>query len=101
MTDSQKNRLVTILESIIPAVTNGSIFEVKVGKLADNTTLVININVPQDKVGIVLGRLDESGKNPMKMALLKICKQVAYYQGFTEVLLKIGEISDDGDDSNK
>lgn len=87
-----KSKLQKLLTTILESITNSSVFEVTIGKLRDDTTLVINILVPSDKVGLVLGRADQYGLNPMKLAILRICKQASFYYGYKEILIKIGEL---------
>ena len=89
----KKSNLGTVLRFLIPFIINDERNEVKVGQLPDGETLVIDICVPSDKVGILLGKANDNGQNPMKQALLKLCKQISYYQGFKEVVIKIQSIT--------
>lgn len=91
--DDFKTRVESLLKAIILSITNTDNFVLHIGRIAQDDTLVIDIKVPSDKVGIVLGRRDMDGTNPMKLAILKIVKQTAYYYGFKEVLIKVGEIT--------
>lgn len=89
--EKKKTKIGSVLKFLIPHLINDERVEIKIGHLPDNETLVVDIKVPGNKVGVLLGKANENGQNPMKMAMLKICKQIGFYEGFTEVVIKIGE----------
>ena len=87
-----KEKLQKILDTIIPEIINEDNYELVLGKLGDAKTLVVEIKVNPKKVGVLLGKRDEYGANPTKQALYRIIKQIIFYQGFTELVLTIGEL---------
>lgn len=89
---SPKRSIKEVLEILVDSLINGDEYKLTIGKLPDNKTLVLDISVNPKKVGIMLGKMDEFGKNPTKIAVYRIMKQVGFYHGFTNVVLNINEI---------
>lgn len=87
-----KHSIKEVLDTVVEALINDSQYKINIGKLPDNKTIVIDILVPSRKVGIMLGKMDEFGRNPTKIAMYRLMKQVSFYHGFNDVVLKIDEM---------
>lgn len=87
-----KQTIKEVLDNIVQALINDTEYKVNIGKLPDSKVIVVDVLVPPQKVGVMLGKMDEFGRNPTKIAVYRLIKQVSFYHGFSDVVLKIDEI---------
>lgn len=92
MIQQPKKSIKEVLDIMVQALINEEQYKINIGKLPDNKTIVVDVYVPTNKVGVMLGRMDEFGRNPTKIAMYRLIKQVSFYHGFNDVVLKIDEL---------